>query len=237
MFESRVLSGPDRQLAVSQFINRTYGWMFVGLLVTAAVSFLVASSESATMTLARNPGLLYGLMFAELGVVLGLSFASRRISASVATLGFLFYAALNGVTFSLLLHVYTLASISQVFLITAGMFGGMALYGTVTRRDLTAMGSFFAMGLIGFMLVMVVNIFVRSSALDMGLSLAGVLIFTGLAAWDAQKIKAIAHAYADQGLGSEMIQKQAIFGALALYLDFINLFLSLLRLMGNRSRD
>lgn len=237
MFESRVLRAPDRQLAMSQFMSRTYGWMFVGLLVTSAVSFLVITSEAAMALLVRNPGIVYGLMILELGVVLGLSFASQKISASVATLGFLFYAALNGVTFSVILHMYTLASISQVFLITAGMFGGLALYGTVTRRDLTGIGTFFGMGIWGLILVGAVNLFIRSNALSLGLSFAGVLIFTGLAAWDAQKIKAIAYACADQGYGNEVVQKQAIFGALTLYLDFINLFLSLLRLMGNRSRD
>ncbi len=237
MFESRVLRAPDRQLAVSQFMNRTYGWMFFGLMVTAGVSYVTASSETATRILFENPALLYVLLFAELGVVMGLSFASQKISSATAMAGFVLYAALNGVTFSLLLRAYTMASIGQVFMITAGMFGGLALFGTVTRKDLTGMGAFFGMGLWGMILVGVVNIFIRSDALSMGMSAIGVLVFSGLTAYDSQKIKAIAYSAADQGADRDGIKKQAIFGALTLYLDFINLFLSLLRLLGNRSRD
>jgi FtsH-binding integral membrane protein len=233
-FEGRTISiSQEQAVSMSKFVSRTYGWMFVGLLITSAISFLVASSESMLTTLAENRWMLYGALIGELVLVLGLSAAINRISAATATFGFLAYSALNGVTMSLILLAYTATSVGQVFLITAGMFGGLALYGTVTKKDLTGIGSFVGMGLWGLILVGLVNMFVRSEALNLGLSVAGVVIFAGLTAYDAQRIRMLAYHATNQGT-SEASDKGAIIGALMLYLDFINLFLNLLRLFGNR---
>lgn len=237
-FEDRdtiTVISPSQQIAISRFMTRTYGWMFLGTGLTGIISYLIASSENL-MRVVMNP-MVFGIaIIAELAMVLGLTFALRRISAATATLGFLAYSALNGVTLSWIFLAYTMTSIGQVFLITAGMFGGLALFGTVTKKDLTGVGSFVGMGLWGLILVGLVNMFVRSESLSLGLSVAAVLIFTGLTAWDAQKIKAMAYGYTMQGSQGEagVAEKGAIMGALALYLDFINLFLALLRLFGSR---
>jgi FtsH-binding integral membrane protein len=185
-------------------------------------------------TIVGNPMIFYGAMIAEVVLVMALSAAMTRISASTAMLGFLAYSALNGVTLSMIFLIYTMTSIGQVFMISAGMFGGLALYGTVTKKDLTGIGTFVGMGLWGLILVGLVNMFVQSQSLSLGLSAAGVLIFSGLTAYDAQRIRSMAYQYASTGARSEDESKGAIFGALTLYLNFINLFLSLLRLFGNR---
>jgi FtsH-binding integral membrane protein len=224
---------PSQQLAISRFVTRTYGWMFLGLALTGLVSFLIASSETAVHAVLENQWAFMGCILAEFALVIGLTAAWRRLSAAAATMGFLAYAALNGVTLGVIFLIYTMSSIAQVFFITSAMFGGLALFGTVTKRDLTGIGTFMAMGIWGLILVGLVNMFVQSSALSLGTSVAGVIIFSGLAAYDAQKIKAIAYASTTGGMSAEA-DKGAIFGALALYLDFINLFLSLLRLFGER---
>jgi FtsH-binding integral membrane protein len=225
---------PTQQLAISRFVTRTYGWMFLGLALTGLVSFLIASSPTAVGAVLENRWAFMGCILAEFGLVIGLTAAWRRLSAAAATMGFLLYAALNGVTFAVIFLVYTMSSIAQVFFITSAMFGGLALFGTVTKRDLTGIGTFMAMGVWGMILVSLVNVFMQSNALSLGMSVAGVIIFSGLAAYDAQKIKAIAYASTTNGMSTGEADKGAIFGALALYLDFINLFLSLLRLFGER---
>lgn len=221
-----------QQLVVSRFISKTYGWMFVGLMVTGLISLAVASSESAVGFIFQNRGVFYGILIAELLVVMGMSAIAERISAPVATLLFIIYSAMNGVTFSLIFMIYTAESIGQIFMISAGMFGGLALYGTLAKRDLTAMGTFFAMGVWGLILVGLVNLFFQSESLSLGMAAAGVLIFSGLTAYDAQRIRGLAYHYASGQRKGE--SKGAIFGALTLYLNFINLFMSLLRLFGNR---
>lgn len=223
-----------RGVAESRFVSHTYGWMFVGLLVTAATSLGVASSEAAIRLIIENRGIFYGAMIAELVIVLALTAAFSRLSALTATLGFLLYSALNGVTFSLIFMAYTSTSIGQVFLLAAGMFGGMALLGSVTKKDLGGLGTFMAMGLWGIILASVVNLFVKSSALSFGTSLVAIVVFAGLTAYDAQRIRAMAVQYSGGPGGYELERKGAVFGALSLYLDFINLFLSLLRIFGRR---
>jgi len=225
---------PTRQLAISRFVSRTYGWMFLGLMTTGLISYSIATSEAAVQMLMENRGLFYLVMFAEFGLVIGLTAAANKITAAMATLGFLFYSALNGVTFSVIFLTYTMTSVAQVFMISAGMFGGLALFGTVTRKDLTGVGTFVGMGLWGLILLGIVNMFVQSSALSLGLSAVGVIVFSGLTAYEAQKIRLLANQYAGGRQGSEEEGKGAIFGALSLYLNFINLFLSLLRLFGSR---
>ena len=231
---SETLQSPTQSLAISKFISRTYGWMFLGLLVTAGVSFAVASSESAIRMIIENRGVFMIAILLEFGLVMFLTAAQQRLTAMQATLGFLAYSALNGVTLSVVFLAYTMTSVANVFLICAAMFGGLSLFGTVTKRDLTGMGSFFMMGLWGMILVGLVNMFVQSSALSLGMSVVGVLVFSGLTAWDAQRIKALAFHYVGGGYGNAAESKGSIYGALSLYLNFINLFLSLLRLFGSR---
>jgi uncharacterized protein len=227
----------SQQLAISRFVNRTYGWMSVGLLITGFVAFWVASSETALAWITMNRAIFFGILIAQLLLVMGLSASYQKLSYSGAMMGFLAYSALNGVTFSLIFLIYTASSIGQVFLLCAGMFGGLALFGSVTKKDLTGMGAFVGMGVWGLILVGIANIFIRSESLSLGLSVAGVLIFSGLTAYDAQRIRSLAYHYAGGAFGHEEEGKGAVFGALSLYLNFINLFLNLLRLFGNRRGD
>jgi FtsH-binding integral membrane protein len=176
-----------------------------------------------------NRLLFLGLFLAQIGVVFALSARVDRISPGAASLLFVAYSALTGVTFSVILVAYTGASIATTFMVTAGTFGALALYGTTTRRSLAGLGQFFFMGLIGLVLASVVGMFWRNSALEFLISVVGVLVFTGLTAWDAQRLKQMAVSVPGSQLGA-----YAILGALSLYLNFINLFLFLLRFMGNR---
>ena len=218
----------------SRFVSRIYGWMFLGLVVTAITSLGVASSESAIRLFLGNPFLFYGALVAEFALVLGISSGIDRISAVGAKFLFLVYSALNGLSFSVIFLAYSLPSVGNVFLPTAGMFGGLSIFGTLTRKNLSGVGTFFGMGLWGLILFGIVNIFVRSESLNFGLSVAGVVVFAGLAAFDAQKIRGLAREYSSSATVQGDVEKAAIFGALTLYLDLINLFLSLLRIFGKR---
>jgi FtsH-binding integral membrane protein len=214
---------------VSSFLRGVYGWMFGGMLVTAAVAFAVAASPGLVQTLVTNRILFFGLIIAELALVYVVSAKVDTLTPTASAGLFLLYAALNGITLSLILLVYTRGSIATAFVSTAGMFGALALYGTVTKRSLAGVGSFAMMGLFGVLVAMVVNWFLKSPALAFVFSVAGVIVFTCLTAYDAQKLKQMALAVEGPQSGS-----YAVSGALALYLDFINLFLFLLRLFGNR---
>ena len=214
---------------VTSFLRGVYGWMFVGLGVTALVAVLVASSPAIITTIASNRPLLWGLMLAQLGIVFGLSASVNRIAPATASLLFVIYSALTGVTLSFVLLVFTGESVATAFVVTAGMFGAMALYGTTTKRSLAGAGQFFFMGLIGLVIASIVGIFWRNSALQFLISFVGVIVFTGLTAYDAQRLKAMALALPEGRIGS-----YTVVGALSLYLNFINLFLSLLRLFGDR---
>ncbi len=218
------------------YMLRVYNYMAIGLVVTGLVSyfaFTAAFDASGGLTAFGSAIYLSPLkwlvMLAPLGFVLALSFGIQKMSAGAAQLTFWAFAAVMGLSLSSIFAVYTGTSIARVFFITAGTFGAMSLYGYTTKRDLTAIGSFLFMGLIGLIIASVVNIFLHSSALAFGISLVGVGVFVGLTAWDTQKIK-IMYQEADD---AEIMGKKAIMGALSLYLDFINLFLMLLRLMGN----
>ncbi|MFZ9596232.1 MAG: Bax inhibitor-1/YccA family protein [Bdellovibrionia bacterium] len=224
----------SRQMAISRFISRTYGWMVLGLLTTAVVSFSIVRSETALEVLVGNRALFYACAIGQVLLVLGLTAALPRLSATQALFGFLGYSALNGVVLSVIFLLYTLTSIAHVFVIAAGMFAGLALYGTLTRKDLTAVGSFVGMGLWGLLLVGLVNLFVGSQALSMGMAVAGVVIFSGLTAYDSQRIRAMAYDFSGGFYSEEEQGKGSILAALGLYLNFINLFIHLLRLFGNR---
>lgn len=217
------------QIIVKQnaLVRQVYAWMGAGLTVTAFMALVTLSSPSILNAILGNRLLFFGLMIGELALVFTLSGAINRLSASAATLIFIAYSALNGVTLSVVALAYTASSIGSTFVITAGMFGAMSIYGYTTKRDLTSWGSFLFMGLIGVVIASVVNIFMASSAVSWVISGIGVMVFTGLTAYDTWKIKAMA-AQGTEG------RKPAILGALTLYLDFINLFLMLLRFTGNR---
>jgi len=224
-------SRSDESIVVVQnnLVRQVYAWMGMGLTLTALMALVTISSPDLFRAIVGNRMLFYGLMIGELGLVAVLSGAINRLSGTVATLLFLGYSALNGLTLSIIFLVYTADSISSTFLISAAMFGAMSAYGYLTNRDLTSWGSFLFMGLIGVVIASVVNIFLHSSAVSWITSAIGVIVFTGLTAYDTWKIKALA-------LQGESGRKPAILGALTLYLDFINLFLMLLRLLGDRRR-
>lgn len=213
--------------SVSKVMRGVYLRMFLGLILTAVTAFLAASSKEFMITLISNRLLFWGLMIAELAVVVVFSARINKMSTGMAALLFFGYALLNGLVFSTLFLAFDLGSIAQTFLITAGVFGAMTVYGYFTKTDLSKMGSILIMALIGLIICTIVNIFLASSTMDWIISFAGVAIFIGLTAWDTQKIKMMI-AY-DGGANTGKI---ATIGALSLYLDFINLFLYLLRFFG-----
>jgi FtsH-binding integral membrane protein len=214
---------------VATFLTKVYAWMFAGLLITAITAFGIATSPVLIETLMLNRIIFWGLLFAQLGVVFYLSARVNSIAPGTAAALFILYSALVGVTSSVILLIYTGSSIASTFVITAGMFGATAVFGTVTKRSLAGLGHFMFMGLIGLILAMFVGFFWQSDALQFVISVVGVLVFTGLTAWDAQRLKQMAVALPDGRTGS-----YAVVGALSLYLDFINLFFFLLRLSGGR---
>lgn len=219
-------------LAFPALMRKVYVWMTLALVLTGITAYGVASSPSLMMTIIQTPAIMWGLIIAELAIVIAISAAINRLSLTTATLLFVLYSVLNGATLSLIFAVYTMSSIANVFFITAGTFGVMAAYGYFTKRDLSSWGKLLLMALIGLIIATLVNIFlVKSSGFDLILSYAGVLIFVGLTAYDTQKIKQMLAMQTDMGEGA---QKVALLGALSLYLDFINLFLYLLRIFGRR---
>ncbi|PYQ26422.1 MAG: hypothetical protein DMF56_24385 [Acidobacteria bacterium] len=211
------------------FIRSVYAWMFGGLMLTAASALWVVMSPAMQHLIFGSRLVFFGLMIAELGLVFYLSARVTKMSAAAAASSFLVYAMLSGLTLSSIFLVYAQASIVQAFLTAGGMFAAMSVYGTVTKRDLTSWGAFFGMGLIGVLICMVVNMFLHSPMLSFAASLVGVVVFVGLTAYDTQKLKAYATA-------PQLRENLAIYGALALYLDFVNLFLMLLRLFGGNRR-
>ena len=214
---------------VTAFLRKVYGWMFVGLGVTAAVALGVAGSPTLLQAIFGNKLLFFGLIIAELGLVFYLSARVAKIAPATASGLFLLYSALNGATLAMIFLAYTGTSIATTFAVTAGMFGALALYGTTTKRSLAGVGQFMFMGLIGLILASVVGMFFKSDGLQFVISIVGVIVFTGLTAWDAQKLKAMAVSVPEGQAGS-----YAVVGALSLYLDFINLFLFMLRFLGGR---
>lgn len=214
---------------VTAFLRAVYGWMAVGLGVTAVMAFLVASSPALVSALVTNRIVFFALMIGELGLVFYLSARVEKLAPATASGLFLLYSALNGITLSMILLAYTGESIATTFVVTAGMFGGVALFGSVTKRSLAGVGQFMMMGLIGLILASILGIFWHSDALQFLISVVGVIVFTGLTAWDAQRLKQMGAAIGGGAAGA-----YAVVGALSLYLNFINLFLILLRFTGSR---
>ncbi len=229
------LSGVDSLTLSKTFLSNVFGWMFLGLLATAGTSWIFADSASLMALLINETGMTtlgWIVTFAPFGFVLLMGFGFQKLSSPLMVILFVVYAILMGMSLSFIFLMYELGSIASTFAITAGMFGAMALLGYTTKTDLTKFGSILLMGLIGIIIATVVNIFIfRSPMMDYIISLLGVLIFTGLTAYDVQKLKRIGSTV-DQS--SEAARKLTIMGALTLYLDFINLFLFLLRFLGNR---
>ena len=211
------------------YMLRVYNYMAMGLALTGAVAFAASTSMDLMQAIYATP-LKWVVMLAPLGFVFFLSARVHAMSAQAAQLTFWLFAGVMGLSLSYIFLAYTGASIARVFFITAGTFAGMSLYGYTTKKDLSGFGSFLVMGLIGLIIASLVNLFMQSDALHFVISVVGVLIFTGLTAWDTQRIKSVYRA----SDGSAVAEKKAIMGALTLYLDFINLFIMLLQLFGNR---
>jgi FtsH-binding integral membrane protein len=228
-FETSTVASAER---VTAFLKAVYGWMCVGLGITAAVAWALVRSPETMAAIAANPILRWGSILAPLGMVFFLAARVEKMAPNTASLVFAGYSALNGVMFSFVLMAYTGTSIVSTFVVTAGMFGALALFGTTTKKSLAGIGQFAFMGLIGLILASFVGFFWHSSGLQFGISVVGVIVFTLLTAWDAQRLKVMAAAVPEGRFGS-----YAVVGALSLYLDFINLFLFLLRFMGGGRRD
>jgi FtsH-binding integral membrane protein len=227
--ESSFVAADVRDVRVTAFLSKVYGWMFLGLLLTAGTAVVVASSPALIETLILNRILFWILLFAQLGLVFYLSARVDKVSPVTAAALFLLYSAMVGVTSSVIFLIYTGASIVSAFVIAGGMFGTMALFGSFTKRSLAGVGQFMFMGLIGLIIASIVSIFWFNDVLMFVINVVGVLVFTGLTAWDAQRLKQMAVVLPDGRVGS-----YAVVGALSLYLDFINLFFFMLRLMGGR---
>ncbi len=221
------------QVIVNEFIRSVYNWMAIGLGLTGFIAFYVSNSPNIIKLIYGNQVLFFGLIIGELALVFYLSARVQKIQASTATALFILYAALNGVTLSFIFLIYTSSSITSTFFICAATFVACSIYGMVTKRDLTSLGGFMAMGLIGIIIASVVNMFIRSSGMSLIISYIGVFVFVGLTAYDTQKLKRMAVTQ-PAGLEAGVVRKGAIMGALTLYLDFINLFLMLLRILGSR---
>ena len=221
------------QVQVNEFIRSVYNWMAIGLGLTGVVAFYVSNSETLMKLIFGNQIIFFGLIIGELVLVFTISARVHKMQASTATYLFVLYAALNGATLSAIFLIYTSSSITSTFFICAATFIASSIYGMVTKRDLTSMGQFMFMGLIGIVIASVVNLFVRSSGMSLVVSYIGVIVFVGLTAYDTQKLRTMALSQ-PAGIDSGTVRKGAILGALTLYLDFINLFLMLLRILGNR---
>ncbi len=223
------------QVRVNEFVRSVYNWMAVGLALTGCVAYFTASSATLLQMIYGSPFVFFGLFIAELALVYSISARINRMQASTATGLFILYSALNGLTLAFIFLRYTSASISSTFFVCAATFGACSIYGWTAKRDLTSMGGFMFMGLIGIIIASVVNLFIHSSAMAMIISYIGVLVFVGLTAYDTQRIKSMAMAQ-PMGMDAALIRKGAILGALSLYLDFINLFLFMLQIFGG-NRD
>ena len=221
----------EMQAAFPVLMRKVYTWMTLALVLTGLTAYGVATSPGIMMASYSNSALMWGLVIAEFALVIGISAAINRLSLATATLMFVAYSVINGAMLSSIFMIYTAASIASVFFITAATFAVMALIGYTTKTDLTSVGKLLFMVLIGLVIATIVNMFIGSSTLTMICSYVGVLIFVGLTAYDSQKIKNMLMQAPDAG---ESSQKLALLGALTLYLDFINLFIYLLRIFGDR---
>jgi len=233
--DSISLPGQRTAILVNDFVRSVYNWMCIGLALTGFIAFYVSHSETMVRLVFGNRLVFFGLIIVELVLVFSIASKVNRMSAATATALFVIYSSLNGVTLSFIFLAYARASIVSTFFICSATFLACSIYGWTTKRDLTSWGGFLMMGLIGIIIASLVNMFIRSSAMSMVVSYIGVIVFVGLTAHDTQKIKDMALSQPD-GLDGAVVRKGAILGALSLYLDFINLFLMLLRIFGG-SRD
>ncbi|HUK33728.1 MAG TPA: Bax inhibitor-1/YccA family protein [Vicinamibacterales bacterium] len=226
-----VVPGSRDEVLVADFLRGVYGWMCGGLAITAGTAWIVANSPSIATAIFTNRLLFWAIVIAQFGIVIALSARVSRMAAGTASALFIAYSALTGLTLSFVLLLYTGESIASTFIVAGGMFGSLALYGTFTRRNLSGLGQFMFMGLIGVVLASIIGMFWQNDGLQFMISFVGVIVFAGLTVWDAQRLKSLALATSTGGTSSV-----TIVGALALYLDFINLFLFLLRFLGGRRR-
>lgn len=229
------MPGERAQVLINDFVRSVYNWMCVGLALTGVVAYYASTSEALLRLVFGNTLILMVLILAELALVFSISGMVNRMSGGTATTLFVIYAALNGITLSFIFLVYSRVSIVSTFFICSATFLACSIYGWTTKRDLTSLGGFLMMGLIGIIIASLVNAFVGSNAVSAIVSYIGVIVFVGLTAYDTQKLKNMALTQPD-GLDAGVVRKGAILGALSLYLDFINLFLMLLRIFG-QSRD
>jgi hypothetical protein len=234
-FSTALPNDRERQLELSAafpvLMRKVYLWMTLALIITGFTAYYVASTPALITAIITTPAVFWVLAIAELALVFILSWAINRLSLTVATIMFVVYSIINGATMSFIFLAYTMSSVASVFFITAGTFAAMAAFGYFTKIDLSSMGKILLMALIGVIIATIVNMFLKSSGLEMILNYVGVLIFVGLTAYDTQKIKEMLMQAPDAG---ESAQKVALLGALSLYLDFINLFIYLLRIFGSR---
>ena len=223
------------EVLVNDFVKSVYQWMCIGLALTGFIAYYVAGNNTLISILSRNPLLLFVLIIAELGLVFAISGMVNKMSSATAAALFVIYSALNGVVLSFVFLVYTRASIVSTFFICSATFLACSIYGWTTKRDLTSLGGFFIMGLFGIIIASIVNMFMHSSVIYYAISYIGVFVFVGLTAYDTQRLKNMALTQ-PAGIDGSVVRKGAILGALSLYLDFINLFLMLLRIFG-QARD
>jgi FtsH-binding integral membrane protein len=219
------------EVLVNDFVRSVYNWMFIGLTLTGFMAYFVSTNEAILHLIYSNRLVFFGLIIAELALVFAIAGMMNRMSASTATALFVIYSVLNGVTLSFIFLAYASASIVSTFFICSATFLACSIYSWTTKKDLTSLGGFLVMGLIGIIIASMVNMFIRSSAMSMVVSYIGVIVFVGLTAYDTQKLKNMAVTQ-PTNLDGAVVRKGAILGALSLYLDFINLFLMLLRIFG-----
>lgn len=222
--------GTVESVSETALINKVYQWMCFALAITGVTSYGVAGSPALFSLIYGNPLIFYGLIIGELALVISLSAAINKLSSTAATMLFILYSVINGATLASIFLIYEIGSIVSTFFVAAGTFGAMALYGSKTKKDLTSIGNLCYMAVIGLIIAMVVNMFVHSTMLELIVSVIGVIVFVGITAYDAQKLK---HMFMGIEDNSET-QKYAVLGALTIYLDFVNLFLYLLRLLGRK---
>ncbi|MDR0933099.1 MAG: Bax inhibitor-1/YccA family protein [Victivallales bacterium] len=231
--ESEV-AGQDAVAKQGEFVNRVFGWMTVGLALTGAVAWAVYNIPQLFQFVVNSPGIYTVLIILELVVVIAMSAAINKLSAAGAAACFVLFSILNGLTLSWIFAAYQMSSLAATFFVTSGTFGGAGLYGYLTKRDLSGVGGLAILGLWGLILASIVNIFWYNNLVDRIICYLGVLIFIGLTAWDIQKIKRLSSAVANGEIEDKVGRKYAVYGALELYLDFVNLFLFFLRLFGGR---
>lgn len=232
--QSSMVSSQEQAIGVSTFISKVYLWMFFGLGITFLISYSLSSNANVMNLIAQNSMVFWILLIAEFGLVFTISAAIKKLNASVAAFLFIVYSALNGITLSFIFLAYAQTTIASAFGVSALTFLSMSLFGLTTKKNLSAFGSFLFMGLIGIIIASVVNIFLKNQMLYFVISAIGVIVFAGLAAYDNQKLKQMS--YTINSEDGSMALKGAVVGALALYLDFINLFLMLLSLFGMGDR-